>query len=217
MKIIKIKKIYHNCIIIDINGVKILTDPGVLSSRQDIEKNIDIVLISHKHQDHFNPESVKNIVKNNPEAVVLTNKQVGDELIKIGVGFTEIYGGKYFVIKGVPIEGVGSEHANIYKSVPKVENTGFFIADMIFYPGDSFTNPGKQVEVLALPISAPWLKLSEALDYALEIRPKNVFQVHDGFLKGDIKNTSIYNLPKEQLSEIGTNFVWLDELDTVEF
>ncbi|MCX6731840.1 MAG: hypothetical protein NTX55_02540, partial [Candidatus Parcubacteria bacterium] len=59
----------------------------------------------------------------------------------------------------------------------------YFIANRLFYPGDAFTNPRKQVEILALPVAGPWTRLLDAIDYALEIKPKTCFPVHDGILK----------------------------------
>jgi L-ascorbate metabolism protein UlaG (beta-lactamase superfamily) len=38
------------------------------------------------------------------------------------------------------------------------------------------------VEVLALPDGAPWLKISEAIDYMLAVKPKVAIPVHDAVL-----------------------------------
>ncbi|KKU76691.1 MAG: hypothetical protein UY03_C0028G0012 [Parcubacteria group bacterium GW2011_GWA2_47_64] len=65
----------------------------------------------------------------------------------------------------------------------QVQNTGYFIANRFFYPGDAFYNPGKPVEILALPVAGPWLKISEVIDYAKLLKPKICFPVHDGMLK----------------------------------
>ena len=35
---------------------------------------------------------------------------------------------------------------------------------------------------MALPLAGPWMKLSEAIDYALKIQPGSVFPVHDMIL-----------------------------------
>ena len=83
---------------------------------------------------------------------------------------------------GVEIEAHNCKHEEIYQDFGQVENTGFFIGERLFYPGDSFYNPGKQVEILALPVAGPWTNVKNAVNYALEIKPKVCFPVHDGML-----------------------------------
>ena len=36
---------------------------------------------------------------------------------------------------------------------------------------------------MALPLSAPWGTIGGSIDYALEVKPKKCFSVHDGMLK----------------------------------
>lgn len=73
----KITKFGHCCLLIEENGVRILTDPGTYSTQQSEVKNIDFVLITHEHSDHFHIDSLKALLKNNPQAKVITNKSVG--------------------------------------------------------------------------------------------------------------------------------------------
>ena len=55
----KITKFGHCCLLIEENGVRILTDPGTYSTQQSEVKNIDFVLITHEHADHFHIDSLK--------------------------------------------------------------------------------------------------------------------------------------------------------------
>jgi hypothetical protein len=65
------------------------------------------------------------------------------------------------------------------------------------------------VDILALPVQAPWLKLPEAIDYALALKPKVCFPVHDGIMKNP---GSTHAIPKKILQEHGIRFEVL-ELD----
>lgn len=65
-----------------------------------------------------------------------------------------------------------------------MENTGYFIDEKLFYPGDAFTDPGRPIDVLALPVAGPWVKISESVDYALALKPRTVFPVHDFYRFG---------------------------------
>lgn len=179
----KITKFGHCCLLIEEGGVKILIDPGNYSEQQNELKDVNVVLISHEHTDHFHIDSVKKILENNPNAEIITNSSVGTLLIKENVPFTKLEHGQNTNEGGVTIEAYGNNHALMHSSIPPIQNTGYFIANRFFYPGDAFTKPSKQIEILALPVAGPWMKLSEAIDYALELNPKICFPVHDGILK----------------------------------
>ena len=211
----KITKFGHCCLLIDTsttlsvreNGVRILTDPGTYSTQQSEVKNIDFVLITHEHQDHFHIDSLKAILKNNPQAKVITNKSVGTLLEKEGIAFSVVEDGQSSNEKGVLIEGFGKDHALMHASILPIQNTGYFIANRFFYPGDAFTNPDKQIEILALPVAGPWMKLPEAIDYALELKPKTCFPVHDGILKSP---GSTHLIPPKVLEPKGIKFMVLE-------
>ena len=61
--------------------------------------------------------------------------------------------------------------------------------------------------ILALPLAAPWLKLSEAIDYAKEVRPNICFPVHDGNVMAP---ESIHCVAKLVLEPHGIKFVVLE-------
>lgn len=203
----KITKFGHCCLLIEEKGVRILTDPGNYSTQQDEVKNIDYVLITHEHPDHFHIESVKAILKNNPQVKIITNKSVGALLQKEGITFSLVEDGENMDAGGVLIEGFGKLHALMHTSIPPVENTGFFVANKLFYPGDALTNPGKKVEILALPVAGPWMRLLEAIDYALEVKPKTCFPVHEAILKNP---GSAHKLPPQVLEPAGIEFKVLE-------
>ena len=49
----------------------------------------------------------------------------------------------------------------------------------MFHPGDALTGPGEAVDLLLLPVSAPWLKVSEAIDFAREVGAPHNLAIHD--------------------------------------
>lgn len=209
----KITKLGHCCLVIEENGVRMMTDPGAYSTLQNEAKEIDYIFITHEHQDHFHLESLKTVLKNNPKAKIVTNRGVGKLLDaeKMYYELLEHGGVKDFL--GVSVEGHGEKHAEIYKDFGQVQNTGYFFANRFFYPGDAFYlptsrirqagNPGKPIEILALPVWGPWMKISEAVDYAKLLKPKIAFPVHDGMLKF---NQATRIVSKTFLSPAGIEF-----------
>ena len=170
--------------VIDINGQKIMTDPGsYTAAEQEIEKNIDLIIITHEHQDHLHIDSLKNILVNNPSVTIVTNTAVGKLLDEAGIDYQKLENGQSGEFAGVLLEAHGEKHAEIYEEFGQVQNTGYFIGKDLFYPGDAFTNPNKKVEILALPVLAPWLKIKESIDYGILLKPRVCFPVHDWNIK----------------------------------
>lgn len=209
----KLTKFGHCCLLIEEKGIRIITDPGNYTIAQSEVKGIDVILITHEHADHFHVPSLKDCLKNNPQAKVFTNRGVAKLLDAEGIGYTLLEHGQHEKFKNVLIEGYGEKHAIIYGSYGQVINTGFFINGKLFYPGDAFYDPKKPVEILALPIAGTWMKVGEAIDYALKIRPKRCFPVHDGLITPKV----LAHKPAAQfLSEKGIDFFIPEEGKAVE-
>jgi L-ascorbate metabolism protein UlaG (beta-lactamase superfamily) len=179
-----ITKLGHCCLVLDVNGTKILTDPGSFTSAQDTLTGLHILLITHEHTDHYHVDSVKNIVKNNPDIEVVCNKAVAALIQKenISTKVSVVGDSESVTLHGVLIEGFGTEHAKIYGNMPQIENTGYMVANKFYFPGDNFHSPNKTVDVLALPVAGPWMKIGEAVDFAKLIKAPKAFGVHDGMI-----------------------------------
>lgn len=200
--------------LLETNGVKILIDPGAWSEGQNSITGIDLVLITHEHQDHFHVESVKQILANNPEVKIITNMSVSKLLLDSGIASEILDDDKAADFKGVLIEAFGKTHAEIYKEVPSVENTGYFINNEFYYPGDAFYDPGRPVKILALPVCGPWMLVREAIEFALKVKPEVCFPVHDGMLK---IFGPFHLLPKKFLEKEGVKFEILEIEKEIEF
>jgi len=202
-----ITKLSHCCLLIEENGLRILTDPGIYSSSQNTLTKIDIILITHEHADHLHIDSLKQVLKNNPQAKVITNKGTAILLDKEEISYQLVEEGQSILEKEVKIEGFGKKHALMHSSLPQVDNTGYFIAEKLFYPGDALTNPNKPVDILALPVAGPWLTLAQAIDYALELKPRICFPVHEAILK---EPGSTHRIPPTILEPAGIKWKVLE-------
>ncbi len=179
----KITKHGHCCLLIEDQGLRILTDPGNFTAGKHETKNIDVVLITHEHADHLHVPSLQAVLADSPNAKIYTIASVAEILQKEGnTAFEILAHGESVTEKETLIEAFGDQHAVIHPDIPVSFNVGFFIGNRFWYPGDALTNPGKRPELMALPVTAPWLKLSEAVDYARTLQPKRLFAVHDGMI-----------------------------------
>lgn len=211
----KIKKIGHCCLLIKTDNLTILTDPGAFSSGQNLVTGIDIVLITHEHADHLHIDSLKEVLVNNPKAKILTNSGVGKILEQENIPHEILEGSDNTKIDGLLLEAFDSKHEEIFEEIGQVQNTGYFIDNKLFYPGDSFCNPNKPIDILALPVAGPWCKIPEAIRYALSVKPKKAFPVHDGMLKKERIGVA-HKTPEKVLTENGIEFVVMNEGDEKE-
>jgi L-ascorbate metabolism protein UlaG (beta-lactamase superfamily) len=212
-----IKKIGHCCLLVDIDGVKLLTDPGMFTTEQNEIKGLDAIVITHEHGDHFHIDSVKAIRANNPDATIITNKGLGALLEKQNIPHTVIGDGQKGEVKGVTVEGFGTKHAPVYGTMPDIENTGYLFAGKLYFPGDSFHAPGRPVDVLALPVAGPWMKISEAIDHAKEVKPRVAFPVHDWLYRPEIAASMSGRWLASFLEPQGIEYVSLSAGESKEF
>ena len=194
----KITKIGHCCLIIEDKGKKTLTDPGAWTTEQNQVTGLDLIVITHEHADHFHLESLKQTLINNPQAIVVTNSSVSKLLAAENISSKLLEDQQTETIAGLELSAFGADHAVIHSKLPVVMNTGYLFNNKFFYPGDALTNPGLPVQILAMPMIGPWMKLGEAIDWAVDIKPEVCLPVHDGMLN---PRQWIYGYPTKYLPE----------------
>jgi L-ascorbate metabolism protein UlaG (beta-lactamase superfamily) len=212
-----IKKIGHCCLVIEIDGVRIMADPGsyTVDAHKEV-KGIDAIFITHEHQDHLHIDSIAEILKNNPGTRVITNSAVGKLFGAAGIAHEIVEERGTGAVKNLAIEAFDAKHEEIFEEIGQVQNTGYWIGPKLFYPGDAYADPGKPVDVLAMPVSGPWCKLPDAIRYALKIKPRAAFPVHDGNHRpGNAGFT--HRILKQVLEQRGIAFTPMIEGDEAEF
>lgn len=209
----RITKFGHSCLLVEESGVRILLDPGHWSTAQNDLANLDAVLITHEHNDHCDVSSIKAIRVNNPAVSLYANSVVVSRLAKEGINAEILGDSDRCNIRGVSIAGKGIDHIEIHREIPLIRNTGYLIADRFFHPGDAYVELDEPIEILALPVGGPWLKMSDTIDYALQLNPKHVIPIHDGMFRKPDFGTK---WPTKILNEHGIQVHQLVPGDTVE-
>lgn len=210
-----ITKYSHCCMRVEEQGTVIVTDPGMFNVEEAKSfQGIHVLLITHEHSDHLHTDAVRTIIANNSSIRIITNSAVAAILQKEGITSEVVEHGSAVSIRNILIEGFGEKHAEIYKTIPSVMNTGYLINKTLFFPGDALTNPGKPIKVLAVPVVGPWLKSSEAVEYVLEIHPAICFPVHDAITS---MSQFYYRPLLVGLEGTGVEFIVLEKNQTREF
>ena len=172
----RITKYEHACLLLTVGDESIVIDPGVFLTPPDFTDVVAIV-ITHEHPDHWTADQVRRILEKNPDARIVAPQGVADAADDFEVEVAAA--GETVEVGPFKLEFFGGKHAVIHDSIPVIDNLGVLVNDELYYPGDSFTEPGVTVGTLAAPIGAPWLKIGEAMDFVLAVKPTRAFYVHD--------------------------------------
>ncbi len=70
--------------------------------------------------------------------------------------------------------------------------------------------------VLALPVAGPWCKIADAIRYALKVKPKFAFPVHDGMLQKE-RVGGAHRIPDLVLAKNDIKFIAMNAGDEIEF
>ena len=180
MTSMRITKFGHACIRLEHDGHTLVIDPGGFTQPEAVD-GADAVLITHEHPDHYEPAHLART-----DAPVLTVEAVAKRIREDAPALAErvkvVAPGESFEAAGMPVRAVGQLHAVIHPDLPRFDNSGYVVTcgdQLLFHPGDALTPPGEAVDVLCVVVSAPWMKASEAVDFARLVgAPRNV-AIHD--------------------------------------
>ena len=197
---VKLTKFEHACFTVEKDGAYIVVDLGNLTTDFIPPENVVAVIITHSHPDHLDKEQLGELFEDNPAAVLIAPLEITREFPHLDTRPSSH--GDSFSLGGFDIDVYGSTHATIYPDIETPHNIGVLIEDRLFYPGDALTIPDKSVDCLALPIGAPWLKVSEAIDYMIAIGARLTFPTHDATLSADGK--AIYDRLIQDYAEEAT-------------
>jgi len=173
----RITKHEHAYLTLDKNGETLVIDPGGFAAGLGDLDDVVGVVITHEHADHWTPAHLQALAERFPGVPMLTTAATARSA---PVEMTVVSPGDTANLGSFSVRFFGGTHSEIHSSIPLVDNVGVLVDDVFYYPGDSYAVPdGVDVQVLAAPTGAPWLKIGEAMDFVLAVTPQHAFGTHD--------------------------------------
>jgi L-ascorbate metabolism protein UlaG (beta-lactamase superfamily) len=175
----RITKLGHSCVRLEHDGTVVVVDPGMFTEAGATD-GADAVVITHEHPDHYLPDHLRAT-----DAPVFTIDAVAaklrDDAPDVAERLTVVSPGEAFD-PGIPAVAVGELHAVIHPELPRFYNSGYLFTlgdTTVYHPGDALTLPEQPVDVLLVPVCAPWMRAAEGIDFARAVgAPRNV-AIHD--------------------------------------
>ena len=177
----RLTKYSHACVRLEGDGVLVI-DPGVFSEAEALD-GVDAVLITHEHFDHLDVDALTDALAKRPAVRIFTHPDVVPKLGDLASVTTAVNSGDDFTAAGFGVRAYGGLHAVIHPDIPRVANLGYAIDGTVYHPGDSFDVPADvRVDTLFVPVSAPWLKTAESVDFIRAVKPRRAYALHDALL-----------------------------------
>ena len=205
----------HSCVLADFGHTTVLFDPGNFSHGFEGITGLSAILITHQHPDHADTARLPALLDANPQAALYADPMTAAQL---GGSWTAVNVGDAFSVGHLVVRGVGGKHAVIHPDIPVIDNISYLLGDgdhpaRLMHPGDALFVPDEPVDVLATPASAPWMKISEAVDYLRAVAPARAVPIHQGIIAPDARGI-YYGRLTEMTS---TDFQVLPEESAVTF
>jgi L-ascorbate metabolism protein UlaG (beta-lactamase superfamily) len=170
----------HSCVLAETASTRLLFDPGTLSQGFEELRDLDAILITHQHFDHLDEQRLPALVQANPGVTLIVDPASAENVAALGLAATVARPGETIQVGGATVNAVNGNHAIIHPEIPVPPNVGYVLDDGAFYhPGDSFFRPEQSIDVLGMPTGAPWMKLSEGIDFLRMVKARVAVPIHE--------------------------------------
>ena len=182
----RITHLGHSCLLVETGGQRILLDPGAFSSAVAGVTGLDVILVTHQHADHLDLQRLPALLEINPQARLYAEPQAAAVMAEAGIGFEHTVAGEELSFGRVLVMPVGEKHALINEALPRIGNLGVVIRvegePSLFHPGDAYDGEPGLIDILAVPLNAPWTASRDTVAFAQRIAPKVSVPIHDALL-----------------------------------
>lgn len=205
-------------------GFKIMIDPYLSDSVEKINpKNYrrvpidesffnikpDVMIFTHNHLDHYDPETVSHFITENSNITVLAPKSVWDEVRKIGGNNNYVLFNRHteWTENGIRFTAVKAEHSDI-TPIGVIIDDGerkYYVTGDTLYNEEIFADIPSDIYALFLPVNGVGnnMNMTDAARFAKRINAERTVPIHIGMFDEitadifDCKNKIIANIYKE--------------------
>ena len=183
------------------DGFKIMIDPYLSDSvkkinpknyrRVAVDKTFfdvrpDVMILTHNHLDHYDPETVCHFVDENSDITVLAPKSVWDEVRKIGGNNNYVLFNRHtqWTENGIRFTAVKAEHSDPTPIGVIIDdgNKKYYVTGDTLYNEEIFDDIPNDIYVVFLPINGVGnnMNMTDARQFCEKINPKIAVSVHCG-------------------------------------
>jgi L-ascorbate metabolism protein UlaG (beta-lactamase superfamily) len=175
----------HASLLVETADNRILIDPGAFSDSWHALDGLSAIVVTHAHGDHVDASAVKTLLRDQPSVRVFAETDAAALLSDAGVEVSTLNAGDHLQLGTDSIRGVGGTHACIHEDLEETGNVGVVLetpGGTLFHPGDDISTIPEGIDVLALPLSAPWGALRDTVEFLRAVNPAKVIPIHDALL-----------------------------------
>ena len=196
------------------NEFKIMVDPYLSNSCYEINPNHnrrvevkeelfsempDMIIITHNHLDHMDPETLKKLLNTKKSITVLAPYEAWNEVRKFGGthNYVMFNRGTQWSQNGFLLKAVKAEHSDL-SAIGVIINDGilkFYITGDTLYNDQIFDDIKEEIDVLFLPINGVGnnMNAEDAARFARRIGAKKTVPLHWGLF--DNINPAVFDCP----------------------
>ncbi len=188
-------------LLFETDDLKIMIDPYLSNSvykinpknyrRQEVNEEFlkikpDIMIFTHNHLDHYDPETVPYFVNDKSKVLVLSPTSVFNEVRKIGGdnNYVSFNRGTVWTEKGVTFRAVKAEHSDscAIGVIIEYNNKKYYITGDTLYNQEIFKDIPNDIYAVFLPVNGVGnnMNLIDANAFLNKIKPNFAVPVHVG-------------------------------------
>lgn len=183
------------------NGFKIMVDPYLSNNVEKMNPNNfrrvavdesffkikpDVMIFTHNHLDHYDPETVEHFINKESNILVLAPKSVWDDVRKYGGNNNYVLFNRhtFWTENGIKFTAVKAEHSDptpIGVIIDDGEKKYYITGDTL-YNEEIFADIPSDIYTLFLPINGVGnnMNMADAAHFAKRINAKNTVPIHVG-------------------------------------
>ncbi len=206
-------------LLLETGGLTILVDPYFTDSaasvachrKMPVDPKVwdikpDVLLITHEHIDHYDPETISHFVHGESNVTVLSPRSVWEQIRRAGGknNFLCVSPGVIWTEGDVEIHIVPAVHSDVFAVgfVVFVHGKRYYIAGDTLFSSSVLAELPDCVDVAFLPINGKGnnMNASDASKFASAINAKTAVPVHFGML--DDLDPNVFEYPKTIIPEV---------------